>query len=161
MCRPSELLVPVCSTTCYWGGTCAIGPRASRSGGWSHGSHDYQQARCSPALVTTFPLLSPSFPPHPLRYNISQLEEWSRTHGMVGSGVVEQLQPVVQAVKLLQMKKSNEEDVKTICELCSELNPLQVRTHAVSLPAHGMEELVGSIVECSNYPLIYSTVYLC
>ena len=75
--------------------------------------------------------------------------------------MVEQLQPVVQAVKLLQMKKSNEEDVKTICELCSELNPLQVRTHAVSLPAHGMEELVVSIVECSNYPLIYSTVYLC
>ena len=63
---------------------------------------------------------------------------------MVGSGVVEQLQPVVQAVKLLQMKKSNEEDVKTICELCSELNPLQVRTCSVT-PAHGVEELVGGI----------------
>ena len=83
--------------------------------------------------------LSPSPPPllsHPAlpcRYNISQLEEWSRTHGMVRSGVVEQLQPVVQAVKLLQMRKSNEEDVKTICELCCELNPLQVRRHTVSL----------------------------
>ena len=96
-------------------------------------SHDYHHDNkldaaseiTSTALVTAFPSL-----PHlalPCRYNISQLEEWSRTHGMVGFGVVEQLQPVVQAVKLLQMRKSNEEDVKTICELCCELNPLQVR----------------------------------
>ena len=97
-------------------------------------SHDYHHDNkldaaseiTSTALVTAFPSL-----PHlalPCRYNISQLEEWSRTHGMVGFGVVEQLQPVVQAVKLLQMRKSNEEDVKTICELCCELNPLQVRS---------------------------------
>jgi len=62
----------------------------------------------------------------PPRYNISQLEEWCRSHGLVESGVMDQLQPIIQAAKLLQMKKSNEEDVETICELCSKLNPLQV-----------------------------------
>ena len=64
---------------------------------------------------------------------------------MVGSGVVEQLQPVVQAVKLLQMRKSNEDDVKTICELCCELNPLQVRRHHSSIGLWNLK------VEFSNH----------
>ncbi len=62
------------------------------------------------------------------RYNASQLEDWCRLHGWAGQGgVASQLIPIVQASKLLQMKKSSPSDVDAICDLCTQLNALQVR----------------------------------
>lgn len=46
--------------------------------------------------------------------------------GLGWAGLVEQLQPVIQAAKLLQMKKSSVSDAAAIIELCTHLNPLQV-----------------------------------
>lgn len=68
------------------------------------------------------------------RYNLSRLEEWCRDNEVCGSGcsegggALEQLQPIVQASKLLQMRKSRESDAEAISELCTRLNPLQVHT---------------------------------
>ena len=38
-----------------------------------------------------------------------------------------QLTPIIQASKLLQMKKSTIADVNAICDLCTQLNALQVQ----------------------------------
>lgn len=38
-----------------------------------------------------------------------------------------QLAPIIQASKLLQMRKSSLRDVDTICDLCTQLNALQVQ----------------------------------
>ena len=42
-------------------------------------------------------------------------------------GVVSQLAPILQVSKLLQMRKSSPADVAAICELCTQLNALQVQ----------------------------------
>ncbi len=60
------------------------------------------------------------------RYNASLLEDWCRMRGVAAEGVASQLAPVIQASKLLQMKKSSEADVEAICDLCTQLNALQV-----------------------------------
>lgn len=60
------------------------------------------------------------------RYNLNIVEEWVREHGLVSYGLLECIQPVVQATKLLQMKKKTEDDAKTICDVCTTLNTLQV-----------------------------------
>ena len=51
-----------------------------------------------------------------------------RGHELTDYNVLSQLQPSVEAAKLLQMKKSTASDAESICELCIHLNPLQVRT---------------------------------
>ena len=65
----------------------------------------------------------------PSSYNLSQLEDWARANGLGGAEVLSQLLPSVEAAKLLQMKKSTAKDAESICELCTHLNPLQVRQH--------------------------------
>ena len=67
-----------------------------------------------------------------ISYNLSQLEDWVRGHRLTGSDVLSQLLPSVEAAKLLQMKKSTPKDADSICELCTNLNPLQV-THTHTL----------------------------
>ena len=44
-----------------------------------------------------------------------------------------QLQPSVEAAKLLQMKKSTAKDAEAICELCTHLNPLQVSPNSLHI----------------------------
>ena len=46
---------------------------------------------------------------------------------MAAEGVAVQLAPVIQASKLLQMRKSTLADVDAICDLCTQLNGLQVQ----------------------------------
>ena len=86
----------------------------------------------NPSLPLSLPLnpLPSPLPPCPPycthSYNLSQLEDWVRGHGLTGWEVLTQLQPSVEAAKLLQMKKSTTKDADAICELCTHLNPLQV-----------------------------------
>ena len=56
------------------------------------------------------------------RYNLSRLLDWVRCRTAL-CGVEEQLQPVLQASKLLQMNKT---DPSAILQLCTHLNVLQV-----------------------------------
>ena len=49
-----------------------------------------------------------------------------RLNQLEGSGIVEALENVIQATKLLQVNKKTLEDVEAICEVCSSLNTLQV-----------------------------------
>lgn len=60
------------------------------------------------------------------RYNVSQLEEWIRKSGLNDAGLKEMLEPLVQASQLLQVKKQAEQDAVEICEMCTELAPVQV-----------------------------------
>ena len=76
------------------------------------------------------------------RYNLSRLEEWCRDNELCGvscsevGGALEQLQPIVQAAKLLQMRKSHESDAEAIAELCTKLNALQVHVQSSPPKAH-------------------------
>ena len=58
---------------------------------------------------------------------MSQLEDWCRLVGAESEGVASQLTPIIQASKLLQMRKTNLSDVDAICDLCTQLNALQVQ----------------------------------
>lgn len=61
-----------------------------------------------------------------IRYNISQLEDWVKGANLTKSGAIEALQPVIQATKLLQMRKKTDKDAISIIEACPKLNTLQV-----------------------------------
>ena len=65
------------------------------------------------------------------RYNLNVLEEWLRENRVtetshVEGGVSSMIQPIIQACKLLQMKKQTTSDIDEISELCMDLNSLQV-----------------------------------
>ena len=65
------------------------------------------------------------------RYNISHLEQWLRDNKMSDSPTskaMEPLHPIVQASQLLQARKT-EDDVDSICEMCSKLTTSQVSLH--------------------------------
>lgn len=61
-----------------------------------------------------------------ISFNLSCLVQWSREHYLVNwRELVEQLDPITQATKLLQTRKSRE-DIGTIEEVCNKLNPPQI-----------------------------------
>lgn len=59
-----------------------------------------------------------------IRYNVSCLEEWVRKKKM-SSEVLAPLLPLIQVSSLLQSRKS-EQDVQSICDLCTQLTKAQV-----------------------------------
>ncbi|XP_012931424.1 unconventional myosin-Vb isoform X1 [Heterocephalus glaber] len=61
-----------------------------------------------------------------LRYNISQLEEWLRGRNLHQSGAVQNMEPLIQAAQLLQLKKKTHEDAEAICSLCTSLSTQQI-----------------------------------
>ena len=65
------------------------------------------------------------------RYNLNILEEWVRENGLMeeelmDGSVISMLHPMIQASKLLQMKKQSFHDAEEIISLCTCLNLLQV-----------------------------------
>ena len=62
------------------------------------------------------------------RYNLNILEEWVRENGLMEDELMNgsMLHPMIQASKLLQMKKQSFQDVEEIISLCTCLNLLQV-----------------------------------
>jgi myosin-5 len=92
-----------------------------------------------------------------MRYNLNFLEEWIREHGLAPFGVLDALQPIVQASKLLQMKKQTIADAETICNTCTELNLLQIqKLLSMYTPSVDYEQRVPAAVinhiveECSH-----------
>jgi len=63
-----------------------------------------------------------------IRYNLSHLEQWcrdNRLHQDQETGVMDTLQPIVQASQLLQARKT-EEDVSRVCDMCDRLTSPQI-----------------------------------
>ncbi|KAI8137073.1 P-loop containing nucleoside triphosphate hydrolase protein [Fennellomyces sp. T-0311] len=60
-----------------------------------------------------------------IQYNITRLEEWCKGHEM--SEAIIQLEHLMQAAKLLQLKKSSLDDIKIIYDVCWLLTPTQVQ----------------------------------
>ncbi|XP_071206363.1 unconventional myosin-Vb-like isoform X2 [Salvelinus alpinus] len=61
-----------------------------------------------------------------LRYNISQMEEWLRGKNLHQSGAAVNMEPVIQAAQLLQVKKKTSQDAEAICSLCTALTMQQI-----------------------------------
>jgi myosin heavy subunit len=61
-----------------------------------------------------------------INFNLSCLVQWCREHYLVRwREIVDQLDPITQATKLLQTRKSTE-DISTIEEVCNKLKPSQI-----------------------------------
>lgn len=60
-----------------------------------------------------------------LNYNVTRLEEWCKAHHIPEGS--ECLEHMLQASKLLQLKKGSMEDIDIIWEICSSLKPAQIQ----------------------------------
>lgn len=60
-----------------------------------------------------------------IQYNITRLEEWCKSHE-VPEGAL-QLEHLMQATKLLQLKKATLEDINIIYDVCWMLTPTQIQ----------------------------------
>lgn len=64
--------------------------------------------------------------PSSLSYNLSLLEEWLRSRGLHAGGAVATLEPLIQAVQLLQVGKKTDADAQAIVDTCTSLSSQQV-----------------------------------
>ncbi|KAK2460523.1 hypothetical protein APHAL10511_006993 [Amanita phalloides] len=60
-----------------------------------------------------------------IQYNITRIEEWCKSHDMP-EGLL-QLEHLIQATKLLQLKKSTPNDIEIIYDVCWMLSPMQIQ----------------------------------
>ncbi|XP_076582001.1 unconventional myosin-Vb [Chaetodon auriga] len=61
-----------------------------------------------------------------IRYNVSLLEEWLRSRGLHAGGAVATLEPLIQAVQLLQAGKKTEADAQALVQTCTALSSQQI-----------------------------------
>ncbi|CAG5864870.1 unnamed protein product [Menidia menidia] len=61
-----------------------------------------------------------------IRYNVSLLEEWLRSRGVQAGGAAAALEPLIQAVQLLQVGKKTEADAEAIVQTCTALSSQQI-----------------------------------
>lgn len=57
---------------------------------------------------------------------MSLLEEWLRSRGVQAGGAVATLEPLIQAVQLLQAGKKTEADARALVQTCTALSSQQV-----------------------------------
>ncbi|XP_077994009.1 unconventional myosin-Va-like isoform X2 [Glandiceps talaboti] len=79
-----------------------------------------------------------------IRYNLSELEEWLRSNRLMESGAVETLEPLVQVSQLLQVSKKTDQDVESICELCTKLSTQQITKILYNRALCNQEEYVDT-----------------
>ncbi|EGN96017.1 hypothetical protein SERLA73DRAFT_170458 [Serpula lacrymans var. lacrymans S7.3] len=60
-----------------------------------------------------------------IQYNITRIEEWCKSHDMP-EGML-QLEHLMQATKLLQLKKATPADIEIIYDVCWMLSPMQIQ----------------------------------
>ncbi|KAF8582203.1 myosin 5 [Ramaria rubella] len=60
-----------------------------------------------------------------IQYNITRIEEWCKSHGMPEGTL--QLEHLMQATKLLQLKKATPQDIEIIYDVCWMLSPSQIQ----------------------------------
>ncbi|CAO3633816.1 unnamed protein product [Cunninghamella blakesleeana] len=85
-----------------------------------------------------------------IQYNITRIEEWCKSH-QLSDGMI-QLEHVLQAAKLLQMKKGTLEDMENIYEACWILSPTQIQKLVTSYTVADYEspvpaEILQSVAE--------------
>uniref|UniRef100_A0A665WRP5 Methyl-CpG binding domain protein 3b n=1 Tax=Echeneis naucrates TaxID=173247 RepID=A0A665WRP5_ECHNA len=61
-----------------------------------------------------------------IRYNVSLLEEWLRGRGLQAGGAAATLEPLIQAVQLLQAGKKTEADAEALVQTCTALSGQQI-----------------------------------
>ena len=60
-----------------------------------------------------------------IQYNITRIEEWCKSHDMPEGTL--QLEHLMQATKLLQLKKATAADIEIIYDVCWMLSPSQIQ----------------------------------
>ncbi|KZO95749.1 hypothetical protein CALVIDRAFT_515524 [Calocera viscosa TUFC12733] len=60
-----------------------------------------------------------------IQYNITRIEEWCKSHDMPEGNL--QLEHLMQATKLLQLKKATAQDIEIIYDVCWMLTPTQIQ----------------------------------
>jgi myosin heavy subunit len=60
-----------------------------------------------------------------IQYNITRIEEWCKSHDMPEGTL--QLEHLMQATKLLQLKKATTADIEIIYDVCWMLSPMQIQ----------------------------------
>lgn len=76
-----------------------------------------------------------------IQYNVTRIEEWCKSHE-IPEGTL-QLEHLVQATKLLQLKKSSLEDIEHIYETCWILSPTQIQKFISQYQVADYENPVG------------------
>ncbi|XP_023699451.2 unconventional myosin-Vb isoform X1 [Paramormyrops kingsleyae] len=61
-----------------------------------------------------------------IRYNVSLLEEWLRSRGLQTGGAMASLEPLIQAVQLLQVSKRSDADAQALVQTCTALSSQQI-----------------------------------
>uniref|UniRef100_A0A7N8X9B5 Methyl-CpG binding domain protein 3b n=1 Tax=Mastacembelus armatus TaxID=205130 RepID=A0A7N8X9B5_9TELE len=79
-----------------------------------------------------------------IRYNVSLLEEWLRSRGLQAGGAVGTLEPLIQAVQLLQAAKKTDADAGALVQTCTTLSSQQVGPFILTLytPHSDLDERV-------------------
>ncbi|KAM9385365.1 unconventional myosin-Va [Pholidichthys leucotaenia] len=72
-----------------------------------------------------------------IRYNVSILEEWLRSRSLQAGGAVATLEPLIQAVQLLQGRKKTEVDAQTIVQTYTALSNQQIVKILTLYTPHG------------------------
>ncbi|CAJ1060301.1 unconventional myosin-Vb [Xyrichtys novacula] len=70
-------------------------------------------------------------------YNVSVLQDWLRSRGLQAGGTVATLEPLIQAVKLLQAGKKTEADAQALVETCTALSSQQISKILTLYTPHG------------------------
>lgn len=60
-----------------------------------------------------------------LNYNVTRIEEWCKTHEIPNAA--NYLVHLLQAAKLLQLRKTSQDDIEIIFEICYALKPVQIQ----------------------------------
>lgn len=90
-----------------------------------------------------------------LSYNVSLLEEWLRSRGVQAGGAVATLEPLIQAVQLLQAGKKTEADARALVQTCTALSSQQVDLHVSA--SHFQGENSGGLEVClTNFLCVVS-----
>ncbi|XP_042369881.1 unconventional myosin-Vb [Plectropomus leopardus] len=61
-----------------------------------------------------------------IRYNVSLLEEWLRSRSLLTGGAAATLEPLIQAVQLLQAGKKTEAEAQALVQTCTALSSQQI-----------------------------------
>ncbi len=80
---------------------------------------------------------------------MTQIEDWLRqSYGLCDDKLLrDQLEPLVHASQLLQLKKQDEKDADEICNMCTSLNHLQVTCIVVIIMRSKLPILFGPLVK--------------
>jgi serine/threonine protein kinase len=94
-----------------------------------------------------------------INHNVTKIEEWCKNHDM--PDCTRHLEHLIQATKLLRLKKSTQDDIEVIHDICWLLSPVQVERllsqyayedHEVPINSKVMKHL-SSLVTKSDVPL--------